>query len=121
MSGLHDDFPPHAQAREEAMLNEGATSYGISQRGLANAAPKQMEDWQWEEIRIQEELKRKEFQKQKEQRERGKLRDRFATAALIGMMASRDPSSPRFHPDNDAAYVYAVADAMLKAREENSQ
>jgi hypothetical protein len=24
MSGLHDDFPPHAQAREEAMLFEKA-------------------------------------------------------------------------------------------------
>jgi hypothetical protein len=24
MSGLHDDFPPHAQAREEAMLTEKA-------------------------------------------------------------------------------------------------
>ena len=116
MSGLHDDFPPHAHAREDAMLNEGATAYGVSQRGLANAAPKQMEDWQWEEIRIQEELKRKEHQKQKEQRERAELRDRFAIAALTGMMGSRNPSSPRFHPEDDAAYVYAVADAMMKAR-----
>jgi hypothetical protein len=44
------------------------------------------------------------------------LRDYFAAKALMGMMASRNPSSPRFHPDDDAAYVYAVADAMLKAR-----
>ena len=52
---------------------------------------------------------------------RAELRDRFAMAALTGIMASRDPRSPRFHPEDDAAYVYAVADAMLKAREENSQ
>jgi len=45
------------------------------------------------------------------------LRDYFAAKALMGMMASRNPSSPRFHPDDDAAYVYAVADAMLKARQ----
>ena len=45
------------------------------------------------------------------------LRDYFAAKALMGMLASRNPNSPRFHPDDDAAYVYAVADAMLKARE----
>jgi hypothetical protein len=73
MSGLHDDFPPHAQAREEAMLREKAAA-------------------------------------------RAELRDRFAGYALIGMMASRDPNSPRFHPEDDAAYVYAVADAMMNAR-----
>ena len=27
MSGLHDDFPPHAQAREEAMLAELPAEY----------------------------------------------------------------------------------------------
>ena len=46
------------------------------------------------------------------------LRDYFAGQALTGMMASRNPTTPRFHPEEDAAYVYAVADAMLKAREE---
>lgn len=45
------------------------------------------------------------------------LRDYFAGQALMGMMASRSPTSPRFHPDDDAQYVYAVADAMLAARE----
>lgn len=44
------------------------------------------------------------------------LRDWFAGKALMGMMASRNPNSPRFHPDVDAEYVYAVADAMLKER-----
>jgi hypothetical protein len=44
------------------------------------------------------------------------LRDYFAAKALQGMMASRSPNSPRFHPEDDAAYVYAVADAMLKER-----
>lgn len=44
------------------------------------------------------------------------LRDYFAAKALQGMMASRNPNSPRFHPDDDASYVYAVADAMLAAR-----
>ena len=45
------------------------------------------------------------------------LRDYFAAKALQGMLASRNPTTPRFHPEDDAAYVYAVADAMLKARE----
>lgn len=44
------------------------------------------------------------------------LRDWFAGKALMGMMASRNPATPRFQPEDDAAYVYAVADAMLKAR-----
>lgn len=46
------------------------------------------------------------------------LRDWFAGKALMGMMASRNPNSPRFHPDDDAAYVYAVAEAMLRERSE---
>ena len=45
------------------------------------------------------------------------LRDYFAAKALTGMLGSRNPNTPRFHPKDDAAYVYAVADAMLKARE----
>ena len=45
------------------------------------------------------------------------LRDYFAGQALMGMMASRSQTSRRFHPDDDAQYVYAVADAMLEARE----
>lgn len=45
------------------------------------------------------------------------MRDYFAAQALMGMMASRNPNSPRFDPDDDAAYVYAVADAMLRARD----
>ena len=44
------------------------------------------------------------------------LCDWFAGQALMGMMASRNPSSPRFNPEDDAAYVYAVARAMLKER-----
>ena len=45
------------------------------------------------------------------------LRDWFAGQALMGLMASRNPTSPRFHPSDDAQYVHAVADAMLAARE----
>lgn len=44
------------------------------------------------------------------------LRDYFAGQALMGMMASRNPSSPKFMPEDDAAYVYAVADAMIQER-----
>jgi hypothetical protein len=43
------------------------------------------------------------------------LRDYFAAKALMGIMASRNPNSPRFNPEDDAAYVYAVADAMIEA------
>ena len=45
------------------------------------------------------------------------LRDWFAGQALMGLMASRNPTSPRFHPSDDAQYVHAVADAMIAARE----
>jgi len=44
------------------------------------------------------------------------LRDWFAGQALMGMMASRYPHEPMFFPEREATYVYAVADAMLKAR-----
>lgn len=43
------------------------------------------------------------------------LRDEFAAKVLQGLMASRQDS--RFLPKDDAKHIYAVADAMLKARE----
>ena len=44
------------------------------------------------------------------------LRDYFAARALQGLMANK--SNPlHFNPEDDAAYVYRIADAMLKARE----
>ena len=46
------------------------------------------------------------------------LRDWFAGQALMGLLASWDPTFPRFPPDDDARHAYAVADAMLAAREE---
>ena len=70
MSNLHDDFPSHAQAREEAMLAEKAQA-------------------------------------------RAELRDRFAMAALTGLLADHtmDIAVTEFA---DLSYEYA--DAMLKAR-----
>jgi hypothetical protein len=45
------------------------------------------------------------------------LRDYFAAKAMQGFMANK--SNPlHFNPDDDARYVYAIADAMLKARTE---
>lgn len=44
------------------------------------------------------------------------MRDYFAAKALQGLMANK--SNPlHFNPEDDAAYVYRIADAMLKARE----
>lgn len=45
------------------------------------------------------------------------VRDYFAAKALSGLLASRSSSSTYFLAKDDAAYVYAIADAMLKARE----
>jgi hypothetical protein len=45
-----------------------------------------------------------------------KLRDYFAAKALQGFLANKDRPA-HFHPNDDAAYCYAVADAMLKARQ----
>ena len=45
------------------------------------------------------------------------LRDYFAAAALQGMIASRGSLSTRFLAEDDASYVYEIADAMLKAKE----
>lgn len=44
------------------------------------------------------------------------LRDYFAAAALQGYMANKDRPT-YFHPETDAQYVFAMADAMLKERE----
>lgn len=44
------------------------------------------------------------------------LRDYFAAKAMQGLMANK--SNPlHFNPEDDAAYFYRIADAMLKARE----
>lgn len=44
-------------------------------------------------------------------------RDLYAAFALMGLLASRNGERPRFQPQDDAAYVFAVADAMLVARD----
>jgi hypothetical protein len=44
------------------------------------------------------------------------LRDYFAAKALQGFMANKDRPQG-FNLFDDAAYVYQIADAMLKARE----
>ena len=71
MSNLHDDFPPHAQAREEAMLAEKAQA-------------------------------------------RAELRDRFAMAALTGLLAN--PQNDVLSGEEWASDAYSIADAMLKMR-----
>ncbi|MRT30800.1 hypothetical protein FYB76_18585 [Herbaspirillum sp. CAH-3] len=43
------------------------------------------------------------------------LRDYFAAQALAGFMANKSCPT-RFTPEEDAAYFYAIADAMLKER-----
>lgn len=45
------------------------------------------------------------------------LRDYFAAAALQGLIASRGSMSTRFLAEDDASYVYEIADAMIRARE----
>ena len=45
------------------------------------------------------------------------LRDYFAAAALQGLIASRGSLSTRFLAEDDASYVYEIADAMIKVRE----
>lgn len=44
------------------------------------------------------------------------LRDYFAAKAMQGFIANKDRPMT-FHPDDYAAYAYAIADAMLRARE----
>ena len=44
------------------------------------------------------------------------LLDYFAAKALQGFIANKDRPMT-FHPDDDAAYAYAIAAAMLRARE----
>lgn len=45
------------------------------------------------------------------------MRDYFAAAALQGLLASRGSLSMRFLAEDDASYVYEIADAMIRARE----
>lgn len=44
------------------------------------------------------------------------LRDYFAAAALHGFLSSKTLAT-RFDPNDDAAYCYRIADAMIAARE----
>lgn len=46
------------------------------------------------------------------------LRDWFAGQALAGFLASKSHSTS-FNPEDDANYVYCIADAMLLAREKD--
>ena len=50
---------------------------------------------------------------------RAELRDRFAMAALTGLLANSALSGLSYEPIAEETYEWA--DAMLKAREENSQ
>ena len=43
------------------------------------------------------------------------LRDYFAAKAMQGFMANK-ANPMHFQPENDAAWAYTIADAMLKAR-----
>lgn len=45
------------------------------------------------------------------------LRDWFAGQALMGLMASGNPKTAICFTEQDATYLYEIADAMLKARE----
>ena len=45
------------------------------------------------------------------------LRDYFAAKALQGFMANK-ANPMHFQPKEDAAWAYAIADAMLKARQQ---
>lgn len=47
------------------------------------------------------------------------LRDIFAAAALMGLLASKVHSTA-FHPTDDADYCYKVADAMMLRRAEGA-
>ena len=53
-----------------------------------------------------------------QQQARAELRDRFAMAALTGMKANPNSDGTQY---DYAKWAYEYADAMLKAREENSQ
>lgn len=50
---------------------------------------------------------------------RAELRDRFAVAALTGLLAN--PAEARISPAEWTYDAYRFADAMMKSREENSQ
>jgi hypothetical protein len=45
------------------------------------------------------------------------LRDYFAAKAMQGFMANK-ANPMHFQPENDSAWAYTIADAMLKARGE---
>jgi hypothetical protein len=45
------------------------------------------------------------------------IRDQFAIAALQGFMANKNRPT-QFNPNDDADYIYKIADAMMEARKE---
>lgn len=50
------------------------------------------------------------------ERHRENLRDHFAIAALMGLMANKERNALFFAPEQDAVYCWRIADEMLKAR-----
>lgn len=107
MSNLHDDFPPHAQAREEAMLAEKAQARAELRDRFAMAA-----------LTKREPKISNADHKAIAKAVRRDLRDRFAMSALTGMKGNPNSDGTRH---DYAKWAYEYADAMLKAREENSQ
>jgi hypothetical protein len=55
---------------------------------------------------------------QAEKQARAELRDRFAMAALMGLLANPNSDGTQY---DYAKWAHEYADAMMKAREENSQ
>jgi hypothetical protein len=109
MSHLHDDFPPHAQAREEAMSKDAAKI----QVGSVAFGPPNPEENTFEGMMAR---LMPAVLSDPQTNERPTLRDHFAMAALTGNMANPNIRFQSF--DEMATESYQMADAMTKARGE---
>ena len=93
----------------------GATALGQAAERPFPPTPTPEEIAEW---RKKEEEQRKAYKEQQRKQARNELRDRFAMAALTGLLACPNSDGTQY---DYAKWVYQYADAMLKARGENSQ
>ena len=88
----------------------GASAYGQAQRPI-QPTPEEIAEW-----RKKEEEQRKVYAEQQRKQARAELRDRFAAAALTGLLVAGDNFAQVYNRDEMAIEAWNQADAMLKAR-----
>ncbi len=97
------------QQRSQGQFLGASAASGAYVRERIQLTPEEIAEW-----RRKEEEQRKAYAEQQRKQARAELRDRFAMAALTGLLAN--PAEARISPAEWTYDAYRFADAMLKAR-----